>query len=76
MIDPSFFVFCDALYEELPFGGPGVKFLLMSAFSIIRLPDDVIVTSRDVIMSDVGFFGLESFLSSLPDYWPSLKSIE
>ena len=46
----------------------GVKFLLMSAFLIIRLPDDVIVTSRDVIMSDVGFFGLESFLSSLPDY--------
>ena len=40
-----------------------VKNVLTSAFLVTQITDDVIVTSRDVIMSDVGFFGLKSFLS-------------
>ena len=40
-----------------------VKNVLTSAFLVTQITDDVIVTSRDVIMSDVRFFGLKSFLS-------------
>ena len=54
---------------------PGVKKVLTSAFFIILITDDVIMTSRDVIMSDVGFFGLESFFLLISNYCTSFKSI-
>ena len=54
---------------------PGVKKVLTSAFFIILITDDVIMTSRDVIMSDVGFFGLESFFLLISNYCASFKSI-
>ena len=52
-----------------------VKKVLTSAFLIIKIGDDVIVTSRDVIMSGVGFYDFESFFSLISNYCPSMKSI-
>ena len=52
-----------------------VKNVLTSAFLIFKIGNDVIVTSRDVIMSDVGFYDFESFLSLISNYCPNMKSI-
>ena len=56
----------------------GAKNVLTSAFLILtfEIGNDVIVTSRDVIMSDVGFYDFESFLSIISNYCLSMKSIE
>ena len=52
-----------------------VKNLLTSAFLTFKIGNDVIVTSRDVIMPGVGFYDFESFLSLISNYCPSMKSI-
>ena len=54
----------------------GAKNVLTSAFLTFEIGNDVIVTSRDVIMLDVGFYDFESFLSIISNYCPSMKSIE
>ena len=52
-----------------------VKNVLTSAFFVTWISDDVLVTSRVVIMSEVRFFSLESFLFLISNYCASLKSI-
>ena len=54
----------------------GAKNVLKSAVLIFEIIDDVIVTSRDVMMLDVNFFGFKSFLSLISNFCPSFKSIE
>ena len=46
--------------NNLHLGIPGAKFLLLASL-IIWIYDDVIVMSHDIIVSDIGFFGLNHF---------------
>ena len=50
-----------------------VKNMLTSALLTFKIGNDVIVTSRDVIMSGVGFYDFESFFSLISNYCPSMK---
>ena len=49
--------------------------VLTSAVFTVYIGDDVIMTSRDVSTSDVGFFRLEYFLLLISNLCPSFKSI-
>ena len=53
----------------------GVRKVLTSAFLNFQIFDDVMMTSRHVMTSYVGFFYWESFLSLISYFCPSFKSI-
>ena len=53
----------------------GVRKVLTSAVFNYQIFDDVMMTSRHVVTSYVGFFCFESFLSLISYFCPSFKSI-
>ena len=55
-IAPSFFMFWDVLLEKIYISDDWSHKSVTSAVFIFQVFDDVIMTSRDVKMSDVGFF--------------------
>ena len=73
--DPSFLCFEVLFQKKYKSLVSEVKKVLTSAFLIIKIGDDVIGTSRDVMTSCVGFFYFKSFLSLISNYCPSMKSI-
>ena len=65
MIEPPCFMFRDVLFEKINFNGArGQKYANISIFLINQIADDDII-------SNVGFFGLASFLLLMSNYGPS-----